>query len=395
MANINEILTRRVKKILPSKKEFEKLLSKRKITLYLGIDPTATRLHLGHTVGLRKLMDFANAGHKAILLFGTGTVLVGDPSERESARKLITEREINKNIKNWKKQISPIVDFNKIKIKKNNDWLVPLTLKEIIKIASNISAVQLFKRDMFQRRISRGDTVWYHETMYPLLQGYDSVVLDVDLEIGGTDQEFNMLIGRELLKKMKKKKKFVITYPMILGTDGQEMSKTSKNCIWLDDTAEDMFGKIMSIPDTLIVTYMDLATNIPTSRVKKVDSLLKSNNLSPIQAKKELAIAVVSEFYDKSIAYKTEEEFEKTFQKRELPSKLTVKKVNESSMNLLNLVSESQLVPSRSQAKRLILQKAVEIDGKVVSDPHTKIEISQNGLVLKVGKRRYIKIMKV
>src|SRR3989344_3917419 len=200
--SINEILTRGVAKVLPTTAGLQSLMSKKTLRLYQGFDPTGSRLHLGHTIGLRKLMQFANLGHEVIFLFGTGTVLVGDPSQRDTARKLITQSEIDQNILDWKKQVSPIVDFSKVTIKQNGDWLTKLTLKDIVHIASNISAIQLFKRESFQRRLKRGDTVWYHETMYTLLQGYDSVAMDVDLELGGTDQEFNMLIGRELQRKM-------------------------------------------------------------------------------------------------------------------------------------------------------------------------------------------------
>ena len=242
MDPITYILTRRVEKILPDKHKLEELMASRKIRVYFGVDPTATKLHLGHTVGLRKLQEFASAGHEAILLFGTGTVLVGDPSLRSQARKPITQDEIEANISTWKKQVSPIIDFDAVTLKQNGDWLLKLTFKDLVHIASHISAVQLFKRESFQRRIDAGNTVWYHETMYPLLQGYDSVAMDVDLEIGGSDQEFNMLIGRELLRKMKNKEKYVLTTPMILGTDGQQMSKTTGNCVWLDDTSGDMLG---------------------------------------------------------------------------------------------------------------------------------------------------------
>src|SRR3989344_822642 len=194
------LLHRRVQKVLPSQEGLSKLMSERKIRLYQGFDPTGYRLHLGHTV---------------IFLFGTGTVLVGDPSQRQKARNLITQKEIENNIKDWKRQVKPIVDLSKVMIRENGDWLTNLKLKDIIEIASKISAIQLFKREMFQRRIEAGDTVWYHETLYPLLQAYDSVVMDVDLEIGGTDQEFNMLIGRELMRKMKGKEKNDLTTPSI------------------------------------------------------------------------------------------------------------------------------------------------------------------------------------
>ena len=214
---IDEVLSRGVAKILPTKSALKRVMQRKKIRLYQGFDPTGSRLHLGHTIGLSKLMQFATLGHEVIFLFGTGTVLVGDPSQRDTARKLITQAEIDQNISNWKNQVKSIVDFSKVTIKQNGDWLTKLSLKDIVTIASNISAIQLFKRESFQRRLKRGDTVWYHETMYPLLQGYDSVAMDVDLEIGGTDQEFNMLIGRELLHKMKRKDKFVLTVPMIVG----------------------------------------------------------------------------------------------------------------------------------------------------------------------------------
>ncbi|OGD58976.1 tyrosine--tRNA ligase, partial [Candidatus Beckwithbacteria bacterium RIFCSPLOWO2_02_FULL_47_23] len=259
--DIDEVLTRGVEQILPSREGLKQLMAKKKIKLYLGIDPTATNLHLGHTVMLRKLQQFADLGHEAILLFGTGTVLVGDPSQRATGRKLITQAEIDKNVATWKDQVKPIIDFNKVKIMYNAEWLLKLNLRDIIKIASHISAVQLFKREMFQRRLKQGDTVWYHETMYPLLQGYDSVVMDVDLELGGTDQTFNMLVGRELQQKINGREKFVLAGKMIMGTDGQPMSKTSGNCIWLTDSAQDMFAKLMAVRDELMPDYFEFFTD--------------------------------------------------------------------------------------------------------------------------------------
>jgi len=262
MNTIKDLLSRGVEKIYPDQEALEKLLQQRKIRLYLGIDPTGSRLHLGHAILLRKLQKFAELGHETILLIGTGTVLAGDPSQRAGAREKIGEEEVQKNISNWKKQAEKILDFSKVQVKQNGDWLLKLTMKDLISIASHISAVQLFKRDMFQERLERGDTVWANETLYPLLQGYDSVVMDVDLEIGGTDQTFNMLIGRELLRKMRGKEKYVLTVPMILGTDGKQMSKTSGNCVWLDDEPAEMYGKLMSLPDEQINSYLDSVTDI-------------------------------------------------------------------------------------------------------------------------------------
>jgi tyrosyl-tRNA synthetase len=384
--DIERVLTRRVESVLPSKEALKKLLKKKKIRLYQGFDPTGGRLHLGHSVGLRKLMEFAKLGHEVIFLFGTGTVLVGDPSQRETGRKKITEAQIRKNIKDWKKQAESLVDFSKVKIMYNGDWLGKLTLKDIIKIASYISAIQLFKRDMFQKRLERGDTVWYHETMYPILQGYDSVVMDVDLEIGGTDQEFNMLIGRELVKKMKNKEKYVLTTPMILGTDGKQMSKTGRNCVWLDDKPNEMFGKIMSIPDNQIVPYLELATNLPIEKVKQIKDDLKDEKLNPMDAKKVLAETVVSQLHTPKEASYAKRYFEKTFQE----SKPEYQKEVKFQDNLLKTASLASGA-SISETKRLILQGAVDVNGNTVKDPLFKLK---GGEKLKIGKRIFVKVKK-
>lgn len=390
MVDVDQILTRRVEKVLPNKEGLAALMGKKKIRLYQGFDPTGAHLHLGHSIGIRKLMDFANAGHEVIFLFGTGTVLVGDPSQRDTARKLITQEEIEENIKDWKRQVAPLVDFNKVTIKQNGDWLTKLTLKDIIKIASNISAVQLFKREMFQRRIERGDTVWYHETMYPLLQGYDSVVMDVDLEIGGTDQEFNMLIGRELQAKMNGREKFVLTVPMIMGTDGKQMSKTSGNCVWLDDSAEDMFGKLMAIGDDQIVPYMELVTDIPMARVEEVKKALAAGKLHPMDAKKELGVAVVTQFHGEKAAHDTKENFEQVFQRRNAPEEAKTYKTVSGAVDLVKVFTENNIAKSNSEVRRLIEQGGVEWNGEKVTD--TTLEIQKSG-TLRIGKHRFLKII--
>jgi len=381
----NHLLKSRVEKVLPSREALEKVLNKKKIKLYQGFDPTGGRLHLGHTIGLRKLMDFANEGHEVIFLFGTGTVLVGDPSKRDSARKLITQKEIDENIKNWKKQVEPIVDFSKIEILKNGDWLTELKIKDLVKIGSNISAVQLFKRDSFKKRVKKGDTVWYHETMYPLLQGYDSVVMDVDLEIGGTDQEFNMLVGRELQKKMNGREKFVLTVPMTLGTDGKQMSKTSGNTVWLDDVPNDMFGKIMSIPDSQILPYFELVTNTTLEEVEKIKKEMKSGSLQTIDAKKKLAETVVEEWHGKENAKEAKKHFEETFQKK-TPS---FEKEIDGKRGLIPTISALESVGSTSQAKRLIVEGAVQVNGKVVDNIRMELK---SGDEIKVGKKTFVRI---
>ena len=388
---IEEALTQRVKQVLPAKKELKELMKKRKIKLYLGIDPTGKKLHLGHTIALRKLEEFADLGHEAILLVGTGTVLAGDPSERDKARPKITEKEIRENMKTWKKQAKKIIDFSKVKIKYNGDWLLKLKLKDIINIASYISAVKLFQRDMFRKRLQKKDTIWMHETLYPLLQGYDSVAMDVDLEIGGTDQTFNMLIGRELLQKMKNKEKFVLITPMILGIDGKQMSKTSGNCIWLTDSPFEMFGKIMSIPDKLIIPYLELLTNFSSALVKKHKRDLTKKKINPRDLKKKLALEIVKLYHSEKAAYKANEEFSRVFEEKRMPSKIPEAKISKKELNILELLVKTKLASSKSEAKRLILQKGVKINGLVEKDWKKTVKIKK-GTVIQAGKRRFSKI---
>jgi len=390
--DITKILDRRVEKILPSKLQLQKLLeSGQKLRLYQGFDPTGGRLHLGHTIGLRQLMDFARADHEVIFLFGTGTVLVGDPSERDTGRKLITKEEIDANIQGWKDQVAPIVDFDLITIKQNGDWLIPLTLKDIIRIASHISAVQLFKRDSFTRRLKKGNTVWYHETMYPLLQGYDSVVMDVDLEIGGTDQEFNMLIGRDLQKKMNNREKFVLTVPMILGTDGGQMSKTTGNCIWLNDSPQDMYGKVMSIPDSQIQSYWQLLTDLPLNQLKELED-------QPLTAKKRLAHNITHQFHGQAQASKAQTHFESTIQAKHTPQNIPLIKNSVDPTELLFSHTKHILethkgrdYQTNGQIKRMIQQGGVEIDGQKITKPQQKLDLDPHSTqTLRYGKRLYI-----
>ena len=384
MKTNNDLLTRRVAKILPSKEGLEKLLAGKKIRLYQGFDPTFKDLHLGHTIGFRKLMDFARAGHEVIFLFGTGTVLAGDPSERDTGRKLITQEEIDENIKSWKEQVSKIVDFDLVTIRQNGDWLTKLTLKDIIKIGSNISATQLFKRENFTRRIAKGDVVWYHETMYPLLQGYDSVVMDVDLEIGGTDQEFNMLIGRELQKKMNNREKFVLTTPMINGVDGKKMSKSIGNCIWLTDKPEVIYGKIMSMSDDMITTYYELVTDIPMDEIQELDPN------KPIENKKRLAFDIVRQLHGEIGAKTGETYYDTVVQPKAAPSDMPVVMVKPGTP-ILEALKLAELGVSNSDIKRTLEQGGVEIDGKKIMDPTEMLSLT-DGAIIKFGKRTFRKV---
>ncbi len=369
-------------------------MERKRIRVYLGIDPTSSKLHLGHTINLRKLQEFADLGYEAILVIGTGTVLAGDPSLRDKSRKKISKKEIRENIETWKKQAGKILDFSKVKIKYNGDWILRLKYEDINNIASYISAIKLFQRDMFQRRIKKGDTVWANETLYPLLQGYDSVYLNIDLEIGGTDQIFNMLIGRELQKKMKEREKFVLTSPMIVGTDGKPMSKTSENCIWIEDSPREMYGKIMSMPDELIFDYFNLLTKVSANEINK---LMKSG-ANPRDLKARLGREIVIIYYGKKEAEKAEKEFNKIFRQKKPPSEIPEIKIKDlpagrqgKELSILDLLVKTELTSSKSEAKRLILQKGVKIDSKVQKDWKAVVEIKK-GMIIQVGKRKYVKL---
>jgi tyrosyl-tRNA synthetase len=390
---IEEILTRNVDQVLPNKKSLKDLMQKKKIRLYFGIDPTGKKLHLGHTIALKKLQQFADLGHEAILLVGTGTVLAGDPSQREKARPRISLAEIKENILSWEKQANKILDFSKVKIKHNGDWLLKLELKEIINIASHLSAIKLFQRDMFQKRMEKGEVVWLHEMLYPMLQGYDSVFMDIDLEIGGTDQIFNMLIGRDLQQKMNNREKFILTCSMILGTDGKQMSKSSGNCIWLEDSANEMFGKTMSISDDLIISYFESITNLPLKLIKQYQEELKKDKINPRDLKKKLAQEIVKIYHSEEAAKQASQEFERVFQQKKTPSEITEIKIEEKSLNILDLLLRINLVKSKAEAKRLVSQKAVKINQQIQEDWQKKVEIKKN-LVIQVGKRKFVKVVK-
>jgi tyrosyl-tRNA synthetase len=388
---VNEALTRRVEQVLPDKEGLKRLMQRRRTRLYLGIDPTGAKLHLGHTITLRKLQEFAELGHEAILVVGTGTVLAGDPSARDKARPRITQKEIEKNIKTWREQAGKILDFSKVKIRYNGDWLMPLSLEGILDIASRVSAIKLFQRDMFQKRLKAGGTVWMHETLYPLLQGYDSVALRTDLEIGGTDQVFNMLIGRELMDKMLNKEKFVLTCPMVLGIDGKTMSKSSGNCVWIEDPPEQMFGKIMSIPDQLIISYLELLTNLPTQEIQQYQKSISLKKVNPRDIKEKLAFEIVKTFHSLTAAQKSREEFRNVFREKKIPVSVHGINIRKKEIPLLDLLTETGLVSSKSEAKRMVLQGGVKIDGKAQKDWRRDVEIKKE-MILQIGKRKFAKI---
>lgn len=405
MTQTDELLSRGVENIIPGNKPLKELLESNlpaqagnKLNIYLGIDPTATRIHIGHAVPLRKLQAFAELGHNVYFLIGDFTALIGDTSDKDAERPILTTVEIKKNFETYKKQAEKILDFSKVKVVHNSDWLKKLTFTDIIKLCQNFSAGDFVGRELIKKRLTDGKKVGLHELLYPVMQGYDSYHLDTDIQIGGTDQTFNMQAGRTLLWDLKKKESYVLAMGFLEGTDGRKMSKSWGNAIWLDDEPRDMYGKVMSLRDELIGEYFMLATSLPLEQVKKIELELKKSlsaqaGINPMGLKKKLAYQIVSELHSTKDAIEAQSYFEGTFQRGELIDIPEIK-LPFAKILLVDLLTQTKLATSKSVAKRLLSSKAVEIDDKEVTDPKTSINLTK-GIIIKVGKKKSAKISQI
>jgi len=391
---INKVLSRGVEQILPSKKGLADLMRKRKIRLYLGIDPTSPDIHLGHTIPLRKLREFQDLGHEVILLFGTFTAQIGDPSARTEKRKALTSAQITKNMATYRKQASKILDFKKAKIKYNGDWLANLSFEDLAELASHFTVPQLLERDMFQERVKKGKEIWISEFLYPLMQGYDSVAMNVDLEIGATDQTFNMLVGRKLQKIYNNKEKFVLTTPLLLGLDGRKMSKTYGNTVNLTDPPNEMYGKLMSLKDELITEYFKLCTDLP---IKEIRELAGEAKKDPMGVKKRLAHEITKMYHGEKKATEAQREFERVVQKREQPKRIPLIQPKDITIRygslptVFDITKAADPEMSTSAVTRLINQGGVEIDNVRYTEPRKEVKLDKDRIV-RIGKRGYKKI---
>ncbi len=390
---INEVLTRGVEQILPSKESLLKLMTQRPIRLYLGIDPTGSLLTLGHSVVLRKLNQFAQLGHEVILLIGSGTVKIGDPTGRDSTRPELTDEQIEANFRNWKEQANKVLDFDKIQIRYNGDWLDKMRLPDFIKLMAKTTVGQLLERDMFVNRMKKNQPIFTHELMYPLLQGYDSVAMNVDLEIGGTDQTFNMLMGRHLQKIYNQKEKWVLTTPIINGLDGRKMSKSYGNFIALTENHLDMYGKLMRLDDNQIIDYFTLLTDVPMAEIKKIETAIK-NGTNPMEFKKKLAFTITQMYHNQKLAQEAAEHFKKTVQQKQAPKTLIEVEVKDN-QRLLDVCRACANYLSSAEIKRLIKQKGVTLYPQEIrpDDINFKVNLDLNH-TLKVGKRRWYRLVK-
>lgn len=389
---IQELLERGVENIYPKKEFLEARLKEgRQLTLYTGYDPTAPTLHIGHAITMMKLCQFQDLGHKVIMLIGDYTGMIGDPTDKNSARVQLTHEQVLTNAKNYQKQASIILNFegdNPVELKYNGDWLGKLNLERMFEITSHFTVPQLLERDMFQERLKEGKTIYLHEFLYPVMQAYDSVAMDVDGEVGGNDQTFNMLAGRDLMKELKNKEKFVLTTKLLVDSSGKKMGKSEGNMIALTDTPEDMFGKVMSWTDSMILKGFELCTKLPMEEVIQIEKEIQTGT-NPRDIKLRLAGEVVKTFLGEKDVQKAQEYFIATFSKKEQPDEMP--EVVPSVYDIVTLLVEAKVCKSKGEARQVIDQGGVKINEvKVEAKDYTRV-IKPNDVVQK-GARWFVKV---
>lgn len=376
-------------------KKFESSIKKKKqLNIKLGCDPSRPDLHIGHSVVLNKLRQFQDLGHNAILIVGDYTAIIGDPSGKKKTRPQLSFEETREYGQSYFDQAGKILDMKKAKVMYNSEWLSKLDLKELINIMSKFTVQRILERDDFTNRLKDQTEIALHELLYPIMQGYDSFAIDADVELGGTDQKFNNLVGRDVQKRFGKEQQVVITMPLIEGTDGYEkMSKSLNNAIGITEDPKDMFGKTMSIPDILIYKYFELATRLSKDELSEIRKGLNEGTVNPRDSKRRLGYELVQLYYNEDTAKRTIEEFDKIFIKKEIPDEMPEVTINSDTMKLVDILTSTNLSESKTNARKLIEQGAVSIDGKKITDVNLVTDI-KHGMVIKVGKRKFLKVLR-
>ncbi len=390
-----ELLKRGTVEIFNEQELAEKLAlsakKKRPLRIKLGLDPTSPDIHLGHTVVLRKMRQFQDLGHKAVLIIGDYTARIGDPTGQNVTRPMLTTEQIEQNANTYFEQAGKILDTSKDKLETryNSDWLEKLTLMELIQIAAKKTVAQMLQRDSFKLRLQKEIDVYVHEFIYPLMQGYDSVAIESDVELGGTDQTFNNLIGRDIQRAFNQPPQVVMTMPILVGLDGTEkMSKSKNNYIGVTDEPKDMFGKVMSISDEMMENYFTLLTDLPLDKVAELTDPSKTH---PKEAKALLGKTIVTQFYNEATAQLAAAEFDKVFAQKQLPDEIPEFELPAEPISVKQLLLACKLVETGGEAKRMCSQSAVTIDNDKATDPHAEIT-PKDGMVIQVGKRRFAKV---
>jgi len=395
--DIERLLRRGVAEVIVEEELVELLRSGKKLRLKEGFDPSFPDIHLGHMVALKKLRQFQELGHRVILIVGDWTAQIGDPSGVSVTRPMLSAKQVKANAETYMQQFFKVVDRDRTEVRWQSEWFGKFTLADVIQLTSKFTIAQLLARDDFSKRYSAGRPITMTEFLYPLLQAYDSVAVKADIEFGGTDQKFNLLIGRELQSMIGQRPQQIFLVPILTGTDGsQKMSKSLENCIGVAEPPEEIYGKVMSIPDSLIMDYFELVTDVPDQELEEFKQALDHETVNPMQLKKRLAREIVSQLYDQEAAGEAEAQFVKVFQKKEVPEEiaeypLSFRSLRYSTGNidLRSLLTATDLAESRSEASRLIKQGAVEIGGKKITSYTIPIE---SPIIIQVGKRRFAKV---
>jgi tyrosyl-tRNA synthetase len=394
-----DVIKRGVVDLLPEEelvKKLERSLKENKpIIVKLGCDPSRPDLHLGHTVVLRKMRQFQDLGHQAILIIGDFTGMIGDPSGKSATRPALTLEETRRNGQSYFEQASKVLDKNKTKIVYNSEWLGKMTFEDVIRLASKYTVARMLDRDEFQTRYKKGDPISVHEFLYPLAQAMDSVAIHADVELGGTDQKFNLLVGRNIQREYGQEPQVILTMPLISGTDGvQKMSKSLENYIGISEPANEIYGKTLSIHDNFIYEYFELLTNVSRAELTRIKAALQDQSQNPRDLKRQLARELVTLYYSQEEAIKAEQEFDKIFVKKDIPDDIREFTLDTADpiIWIVKLMTASGLASSNSDAKRLIQEGGVSIDGERVTDIDLELSLD-TAFVLKVGKRRFVKII--
>ncbi|MDR3628407.1 MAG: tyrosine--tRNA ligase [Ignavibacteriaceae bacterium] len=395
-----DLIKRGVFEIIPEEELVRKLEKSSKenkpLNIKLGCDPSRPDLHIGHSVVLRKLAQFQSLGHQAILIIGDFTGMIGDPSGRNVTRPALTLEATRVNGQSYFEQASKIIDPQSTKIVYNSEWLSKMSFEDVIKLASKYTVARMIERDDFTKRFKAGEPISVHEFLYPLAQAMDSVAIKSDVELGGTDQKFNLLVGRDIQREFGLEPQIILTMPLIVGTDGVEkMSKSYNNYIGISDTAKDIFGKTLSIPDSLIMNYYELATDISNAELNKIKQQLEDKNVNPRDIKRQLARTLVRMYHNEQAAVEAQEEFDKIFIKKEIPDEIPEFRIDDniSELGILDLIVKTNCAPSKGEARRLVAQGGVSLDGEKIEDIAAVISLNKES-ILKVGKRKFVKIIK-
>lgn len=390
---INNLLSRGVVETIEREHLEKALRSGKKLRVKLGIDPTGTKIHLGRAVAIRKLREFQDLGHRIVLVIGGFTAQIGDPSDKLSKRPMLSEAQVKANMASYKRQLGKILDLKKVEFKDNSTWLKKLTFRKIANLAESFSVLQMLERRNFKDRLERHEEISLREFLYPLMQGYDSVAINSDVELGGTDQLFNLMAGRTIQKYYGKKEQDILINEMLEGTDGRKMSTSWGNVINISDEPNDMYGKVMSVEDKLISKYFLLCTDVSEDEIKRIENDISREKMSPRDAKARLAYEIVKIYHSEELAKAAEMNFNRIFREKEVPEKMEEFRTDLPKMNIIDLIVAAKMASSRSEARRLIEQGGVSIDQKVHEDPYESLEIPTEGFVLQVGKRKFKKII--